>query len=251
MRRLGILLLALLLAGLCGPAVAAPPSPPCGTSPLPAYAAPGAKPAVAVWHRADLAGWRPPACLGWSAKAPDLLVALAGSFRDPDGLPDLLQRFGAQSRWRGLRYWSDTEQRWETLITDAAALRGPDSGSRRADFSARELLAGEPLYVAQSDNRSSNAVVYRLQLRDGAPDRLVVTIENVSSVWLVLLPLFGPGDLSSIYFLDRLGPGLWGYYGLSAVRGGLIGPGGHEASYVNRALAIYRLISGTAAGSAG
>ncbi|MFO1060034.1 MAG: DUF6675 family protein [Dongiaceae bacterium] len=241
--------LAALLAVWCAAAGAAPPPlPPCGAPPAPAYGPLGAAPAVALWHRAELAGWQPPACLGWPGTPPELLVAVAGRFRDAGGLPDLVGRFAAQSRWRGLRYWSDTEQRWETLITDAAALAGQDAARHRGDFSAAELLSGEPLYVAQSDNRSSGAVVYRLQLRAATADRLVMATENVSSVWLVLLPLFSAGDLASVYFLDRLGPGLWGYYGLSAVRGGLLGPGGHEASYVNRALAIYHLISGTPAG---
>jgi hypothetical protein len=245
MRTIRIAMLATLLATWWAAAGAAVPAPPCGLPPLPAYGALGAAPAVVVWHRADLARWQPPSCLGWPADAPALLVAVAGRFREQGGLPDLLMRFAAQSRWRGLRYWSDTERRWETLITDASALAGPDAASRRSDFSIAEMLAGPPLYVAQRDNRSSSAVVYRMQVRDSGPGRLVVATENTSTVWMVVLPLFSPGDLASIYFLDRLAPGLWGYYALSAVRGGLAGPGGHEASYVNRALALYRLISGT------
>jgi hypothetical protein len=191
------------------------------------------------------AGSRRPAW-GWPSDPPSLLVAVAARFRDEAGLPDLLMRFAAQSRWRGLRYWSDTEGRWETLIHDATALAGPDAAQRRPDFTAAEMLAGQPLYLAQRDNRSSRAVVYRMRVRDSTPDRLVVATDNVSTVWLVILPLFGPGDLESVYILDRLAPGLWGYYALSAVRAGLAGPGGHEASYVNRALALYRYISGTA-----
>src|SRR6476659_7663443 len=45
-----------------------PPQPPCaGASPLPAYASPGAAPAIRVWARRDASpAWVPPSCTGWT-----------------------------------------------------------------------------------------------------------------------------------------------------------------------------------------
>ena len=72
------------------------------------------------------------------------------------------------------------------------------------------------------------------------PNRLVVTIENVSAVSLLIFTLFDPGDLQSTYFFVKLGPTDWGYYSLSGVREGNMVIGNYESSYLNRAAAIYR-----------
>ena len=74
-------------------------------------------------------------------------------------------------------------------------------------------------------------------------DRFVLTVDNVTGVWLFLLRLFGPGDLQSLYVLERLGPGRWGYYSLTGVREGLLARRGDRASYVNRSMSIYRHIT--------
>jgi hypothetical protein len=58
-----------------------------------------------------------------------------------------------------------------------------------------------------------------------------------------VLPLFAPGDLLATYVLEKLSPGVWGYYSLSDAREGVFG-GRHEASYENRAVAIYRHMVG-------
>ena len=69
------------------------------------------------------------------------------------------------------------------------------------------------------------------------PSRLVITIENVTAVRRFLIPFFEPGDLQSVHYLERNGPGLWSYYGLAwageTMSSQLLVP---EASYVNRAL---------------
>ena len=76
------------------------------------------------------------------------------------------------------------------------------------------------------------------------PSRLVITIEKVTAVRRFLIPFFEPGDLQSVHYLER--NGLWSYYGLvwagETMSSQLLVP---EASYVNRALALYSHFSGS------
>src|SRR5215470_19363326 len=89
------------------------PSPPCGGPPQPPYAAPGEPEHSGTWTRSDLGdGWAPPACTGWTGTDFRIVAALAGRFRDPASVDQLLARFGAISSQIGLRYWSATEHRW-------------------------------------------------------------------------------------------------------------------------------------------
>ena len=72
-----------------------------------------------------------------------------------------------------------------------------------------------------------------------AADRIALTIVNESPVRASLVTLFGPGELQTTYFLDRLGPDEWGFYGFWGLTTGLL-TSGHTASAINRAVAIYR-----------
>ena len=240
--RLG-LLTTLIAAVILAPAAAeSPPRPPCGgAGPLPPYAKPGAAPAIQIWVPSEAgSAWTPPPCTGWSAKGAGLLVALAAQFSHGGQADTLLLRFGAISSLKGLRYWSVTEGAWRTLITDAVALNGADLGAKREDFTLAELRSGKAFYFAQSDNRASGAVVYRMDVKEIGPTRLVVAVENVTPVRKFMLTLFEPGDLQSLHFLERAGPKVWSYYGLAwaseTTASRLAVP---EASYVNRAKALY------------
>ncbi len=222
------------------------PRPPCGDTPSPAYAEPGSLPVVRVWSAGELgANWTPPACTGWRPRPFRTLVATAGRFRHRGGANDLLERFGAISTLTTIRYWSVTDQRWLRLITDASALEGPDAARRRPDFGVADMRVGAELYFAQDDNRSTGDVVYRMRVREITPDRIVVETENVSSVRYLLVPLAGPGDLQALYFLERLAPEMWGYYSLARTGGGASSLlEGHETSYVNRTVALFRHLAG-------
>jgi hypothetical protein len=244
-RGLGPLLALLILAW---PAIAysgTGPIAPCGSdrpAPYPAFAD---SPKARNWRAVDIAaGWAPAACIGWASQPFTVLTALAGHFRFDGSVDDLLARFGAQSSWSGMKYWSVTDGRWETLITDAAALDSSNPQRRRTDFSLPELKSGADLYFLQKDNRSSDAVTYRMRVTTVRPNRLVVTIENVSAVSLFIFTLFDPGDLESTYIFERLAPTNWGYYSLSGARESAAVIGNHEASYLNRAAAIYRHLIG-------
>ena len=240
MRTLLAIAVLLCSAGSC--AAGQGPQPPCaGVEPVPAYAAPEAPPNSQVWTSAELGSWTPPACTGFTAKGDGVLVAVAGSFPFTGGAGALLARFGAVSALKGLKYWSVTEGGWRTLITKATALEGPDLDRPRPDFTLAEMRSGADLYFAQTENRAGGDVVYRMRVQDFGRDRFVVGIENASPVSRYLVTLFNPGDLASVHFLERRGPGAWGYYGLAWAGDSLVSRlAVPQASYVNRALALYR-----------
>ena len=241
-------------AGLCALLLLAPgrgvadtaPQPPCAGAASPAYADLGSLPAVRVWASADLGpDWVPPTCTRWQPLAFRTLVATAGRFRFAGRAEDLLARFAAVSALTTIRYWSVSDKRWENLVTSASALSGPDASMQRPDFQVDEMIGGADLYFAQNDNRSTGDVIYRLHVREIGPDWLVVETENVSAVRYLLLHLASPGELQALYFLERQTFNEWGYYSLArtaANTSSLIG--GHEASYVNRAVALLRYITG-------
>jgi hypothetical protein len=236
----------LLAAIILAPTAAAetPPRPPCAEGkPAPDYPSPGASPAVQTWTKSE--GWSPPSCTGWGPTGTGVLVALAARFRFGGTSDALLSRFGTVSSLKGLRYWSVSEGGWRTLIADAFALDGPGLERKRPDFALSEMKGGKDLFFAQKDNRSAGDVVYRLQVKEMNATRLVVAIENASPVTRFMLTLFNPGDLRSLHFLEREGPGVWNYYGLAwageTTASRLAVP---QASYVNRAKALYGHFAG-------
>lgn len=215
------------------------PSPPCaGAALVPAYADPVA---VRTWGRADLEGWRPPACLGWPDGPFRLAVALAGRFRHEGDADALLARFGAVSALRGLRYWSVTDQAWRVLITRAATSSG-------RDFTPQEMKRGTDLWFEEEDSRSSGAVLYRMRVLEAQADRIVIETENASPVKAFLVTLFPPRSLRAAYFVERREPGVWSFYGISATgaQASMLASAA-EASYVNRAAALYRHFIGVPA----
>jgi hypothetical protein len=246
-RDLLAIVVVLLSAGLAS-AADKNPQPPCGTPPVPGYAAVDAAPAVLVLAGPDLAAWTPPSCVGWSAQADGVLVALAGRFAYKGSTDDLLKRFGAISTLKGLKYWSVTDSGWRTLITSADALEAPESGHSRPDFTLAEIKSGKGLYFAQQDNRTSEEVVYRMLVRDLSANGFVVAVENVTPVRSYMLRLFDPGELLSVQFVERESPGVYGYYGLAfggeSLASSIALP---QASYVNRALALYGQLTGKVA----
>jgi hypothetical protein len=223
------------------------PRAPCGVAPLPAYAEPGAAPNVRAWGSSSKLAreWLAPPCIGWATPGFDVLVAVSGSFKYEGEIDALLTRIGAVSSMKGMRYWSTTDKAWRPLVTDAFALSGPDPGLKRPDFAAAQITKGQSLYFAQSDNRSTGKTVYRQRVLAAEREHLCIESENTTAVKMMMLTLFGPGDVQSVIFLDRRAPGAWNFYSLSRTRAGSsMLPGSHEASYINRAVAYYRHIAG-------
>jgi hypothetical protein len=168
------------------------------------------------------------------------VVAIAAQFYYGGTKGDLLARFGTISTLPNVKYWSVTENDWRTLITHAAALRGPDLSESRADFTGTELKNGKDLYFTETDNRLGEPVIYRMRAT-AKGETLVITTENVSAVQKFMLPLASPGDLQSIHYLTQIAPGTWSYYALARTVAPPLGMFGivRNESYVNRALALY------------
>jgi hypothetical protein len=127
---------------------------------------------------------------------------------------------------------------------DAYALTGSQLGQRREDFTPHEMSEGQIVYFEQTDNLSGKAI-YRMHIAVASPDRIVIDVENVSTIRYLFIPLFHPGELQSIYFLDRESENVWRYY--SIVRTGMNANRmitGNESSAVNRAVAFYRYFVG-------
>jgi hypothetical protein len=143
-----------------------------------------------------------------------------------------------------VRYWSTTRQRWRTLILEAHALSAAQSAERRVDFQPGEMSEGKTLYFEQTDNLSGKAV-YSMRILEASPARVVVKIENVSSIHYLLVTLFHPGELQSIYFFDRESPDTWRFYSIvyTAPPTSRVLTG-NESSAINRAVAFYRHMVG-------
>jgi Family of unknown function (DUF6675) len=221
------------------------PQPPCGKEPIPPYPGLHDSAVVKSWSQSDVArDWRPPACTGWTALGFTTLVTTVARFRHTSEAGGLLRHFGAISGLAGMRYWSTTHKKWQILVVDAYALSDLQSGQRREDFAPHEVMQGSVVYFEQSDNLSGKAI-YRMHIAEVSADRVVVEVENVSTMRYLHIPILHPGEMQSIYFLDRESNSVWRYY--SMVRTGknanrLIA--GNESSSVNRAVAFYRYLVG-------
>jgi len=238
------LLLAMLLCPARGYSQSVP-QPPCGTDPIPSYPGLNDSANVKSWSKSDFGrDWKPPACTGWAEVGFTTLVTIAARFPHTSESGGLLRHIGAISELSGMRYWSTTHQQWRTLIVDAYAVTGWQSGQRRGDFTSDEMKQGNVLYFEQVDNLSGKAI-YRMHIVEASAGRLVFDVENVSTMDYFLIPILHPGDLQSMYFLDRESDSVWRYY--SIVRTGKNANGmiaGNESSSVNRAVAFYRHLVG-------
>jgi hypothetical protein len=221
------------------------PQPPCGAEAVPPYPALDAPATSKLWNRNEFGrDWKPPACTGWKSTGFSTLVTTVARFHYAGNAEDLLRHVGEISSLAGIRYWSTTHQKWQVLIPDAYALTGPDSGRRRANFTPDEMKPGSLLYFDQTDNLTGKGV-FRLHIAEVSQDRIVVDTENVSTLRYLLVPIFHPGDVQSVYFLDREQDNVWRYY--SILRTGLNASSlvtSNDSSAINRAIAVYRRFVG-------
>ncbi|MDB6083794.1 MAG: hypothetical protein JWN43_1675 [Gammaproteobacteria bacterium] len=183
-------------------------------------------------------------CFGARSPQSGTLLAVAGTFQSAGGEGALLEQFGAISKLLLVRYWSTTDHAWRPLLTAATAVSGGTGGQPRRDFTATELESGRDLYLAQTDSRSTNEVIYRMRLRESDSRHFLIETENVTPVRWWALTLYKPGDLRSLYFLEQRSPGIWSYYSLTRIGVGRWLPTGHDNSYINRVVALYRHFAG-------
>ena len=227
------------------PCYAQSPQPPCGRDPDPPYPSLENFPALEFWSESGLGrDWKPPACTGWGQVGFSTLTTTVARFRYTAGAEGLLRRIGAISELAGMRYWSTTHKQWQTLIVSAHALTAPQAGGRRQNFTPEEMTPGKALYLEQSDNLSGTAI-YRMRIAEATANRIVFDLENVSTMRYLFLTLFSPGEMQSIYFLDRESDNVWRYYSIARTgRNASRLAAGHAASSINRAVAFYRSLVG-------
>lgn len=240
-----LIVFAAILCGAVSTRADTGPQPPCGCAAFPPWPDLESSPAIRVWDRADTGrDWIPPACTGWTEPGFTTLVATAARFRQPAGVDGLLRRIGAISGLAGMRYWSTTHERWKTLIISAHALSEANGDRIREDFSPGEMAEGKALYFLQEDSLFGKAIS-RLRIRSVSPDRLVFETENTGTVRYLRMPLFRPGEMQSITFLERESQDVWRYYNISRTgRNASRLTAGRDASSVNRAVAFYRHLAG-------
>jgi hypothetical protein len=221
------------------------PQPPCGKQPVPPYPGLDDSPSVKFWSQSDFGDdWRPPVCTSWAEAGFSTLVTTVARFRYTLGEEGLLRHIGAISELAGMRYWSTTHKQWQTLILSAHALTGAQPSHRRQDFTPDEMGAGKVLYLEQVDNLSG-AAICRMHIAEVSADRLVFDVENASIMRYFFVTLFHPGEMQSIYFLDRESDSVWRYYSIARTgRNASRLATGHESSSINRAVAFYRSLAG-------
>lgn len=243
-RHVRFLLLATLLCPIRGFAQSGP-QPPCGGEPVPAYPALSDSAIAKSWSKSDFGrDWNPPACTAWSGAGFTTLVSTVARFRYAWGAEALLGRIGAISQLAGMRYWSTTHKQWQTLILEAHALTDLQHAQRREDFTFAEMKEGKALYFEQVDNLTGRGI-YRMHVAEASADRLVFNVENVTTMRYLLIPILHPGEIQSVYFLDRESDDVWRYYSMvrtAKTANGLIA--GNQSSSVNRAVAFYRALAG-------
>lgn len=222
---------------------------PIASCALPAmdYPEPGAMPQITVWHSDDLRRhhWSPPNCTGWSPNTETKLVlSMTGSFAFKGTANDLLARVGAISTLASIQYWSTTSGEWRHLIDNAVALNSALPNDRRKDFSASELKAPLIRHYWVHDTRLGD-IVYAMRVKATDPKELIVLTENESAVRSFFVTLFAPSSLQSLVALNEQSPGVWRVYAVTRTGAGI---GGlsivSDRSFINRAVALYRHLSG-------
>jgi len=239
-----LLFLVMLIAPDLSDGASAKLTPPCDSSPVPAYAPAGQPPATDVWSASDLArtSWQAAPCLNWGASRTKLAAALAGEFRFAGSVDDLAVRLAHISSLKSVRYWSVSHKAWQPLVSDSGLLDGPD-GKGRADPASGELVPGSSFVYFEVSHGART--VYRMTVRERTAERLVVSTENVTPIRVGILTAFEPAAMQTVIFLDRRGSGVWGYYQtLRATEGASVIALGSDASYVNRLAALFRYTAG-------
>jgi hypothetical protein len=222
------------------------PMPPCGTDPSPSYGVAGAEPAFRHWGPQDVArDWKFPACVPWPSKGFASMVTIAGRFRHTGGAEGLMERFAQISRIKGVRYWSKTKGRWQTFIEDAFALSASNKDARRQDFTVPEIRGGAPAYLLQKDNTAGTAI-YKLRVYEASSNRVIIGIDNASTVKKFMKTILHVNDAQTLYFFDRESNDVWRAYSIMRISDHASSLAtGSPQSAINRAIAYYRYFTGT------
>jgi hypothetical protein len=236
------------LAGLAVTAsLAAPPrlaDSACLGTAQPQYAAPNSPPNINFTRVTDGHPTTPGAACFDNPDAPARWLTVASLVASADSAAALVARFGAISKLLPVQYWSTTEHKWRPMVSAAVAIVSPEARQPRADFSAAELLAPGDRYYSLTDSRLGRSTVYRLRVRSSRVTELTVDIANVDPIKQWGITLYAPGGLHTLYLLEQRAPGTWSYYSITRLRPDSFLAEGHDKSYINRAVALYRYLVG-------
>jgi hypothetical protein len=171
---------------------------------------------------------------------PATWITVASVVRTADSPSSLIERFGAISQLLSVRYWSTTDHKWRPLVSAASAIDGSQPTQLRADYSPAELAAGSDLYYRVTDTRSGRGTTYRLRLQENRHGRVVVETSNVDAIKQWGITLYAPNGLDTWYFLNESSPSVLTYYSVTRILPASLLAVGHEKSFINRAVALYR-----------
>jgi hypothetical protein len=239
------LLLVVVLSSAVAMASDPPAQPACMRSGVPPVYAPLDAPPIAQATRVSGGSALPAgaSCFEKSDSAATW-ITVASIVRTSNGQNAFIERLGAISTLSAVRYWSTTEQKWRPMVTAAFAITSAKSRLPRADYSLADLVLGEDRYYSVTDSRSGRAVAYRLRLLQSQPTGLLVETANVDAIRQWGITVYAPGGLRTLYFLKKRSPDVWDYYSITRVLPNTFLAEGHDKSFINRAVALYRHIVG-------
>lgn len=116
------------------------------------------------------------------------------------------------SRMRGMKYWSVSRKRFETLILEIYRVRSPAQRDRLPDSVPQTLLDSAREFFFQRDNTFGDGI-YELSMKNRAGSSLLV-LTNAERVHWGVLPLVDPGKLRFVFLAQFLPEGIL-IYGLS------------------------------------
>ena len=144
-------------------------------------------------------------------------------------------------------FWRDPKllEQLMYLLLPKISGRGDKLRPPRANRLAEALAAPRPPAPPNPANDTAKEELqFETTFTFSDRERLAMSCENLTPVKMMLITLFDVGDMQTAYFLERRAPGVWSFYSLTRTRmASSLMPIGGDASYINRAVAFYRLVA--------
>ena len=218
--------------------------PPCGKAPVPQFPSTDGS-TVSIWQEKELrtVSWMPDACLAWSGRT-RLAGALAGTFTFAGGVDRLLDRLGAFSNYKLIPYQSHSGE--QKPLVHEAGLLATASSPFGSNLVAKDFVPGRTYAYFQIDS-AGRRTNYQMTIRERSASHVALAIENTSAIRFAFVPLFDPGALQSVIFLERSGPDRWHYYqAIRANDGAYMLALGDTAAYTSRLSAFFNYVASAA-----
>lgn len=189
-----------------------------------------------------------PRCPGWADEPFLVIVVTAARFTHTAGVIGLQNRVGGITALAGIRYWSTTRKIWRNLFEEARALTSAAGLTGRDNFQPAEVTPGASLAFWVKERSPMDEMVYRAKILKKSDHVLSFMVDNLRPVRLLFQDFLARGDYQSYFQFRRMGGSNWTYYNVLRIAGsgGLLSLAlsQSEASYINRAEAMYRYFAG-------